>query len=120
MVHSGLRLRAVFYRSATGREPVRNWLKRLNRDARTEIGSDIRVVQLKWPVGMPLVRFLGDGLLELRCRLSAGQARVIFLIDRDRMVLLHAFMKKSRKTPKKELQLAQQRAARWHMGGAVE
>ena len=120
MVHSVPRLRVVFYRSDTGREPVREWLKGLNKNARTEVGRDIRVVQFKWPVGMPLVRFLGEGLLELRSRHAGGEARVIFLTDRNRMVLLHAFRKKSRKTPKKELQLARRREAKWHMGGSVQ
>jgi hypothetical protein len=35
------KLRAVFYRSATGKEPVREWLKGLPKDDRKTVGEDI-------------------------------------------------------------------------------
>jgi len=44
-----------FYRTATGNEPVREWLKSLSLAVRREVGSDIQVVQWRWPVGKPLV-----------------------------------------------------------------
>ena len=52
----------VFYRTAAGNEPVRTWLKRLDRADRLEIGADLQRVQYRWPVGMPLCRALGNGL----------------------------------------------------------
>ena len=45
-----------FYRSATGHEPVREWLLSLDRELRRSIGSDIKTVEIGWPLGMPLVR----------------------------------------------------------------
>lgn len=59
-------LRVVFYRSASGREPVRDWLRALDRESRRVIGNDIKTVQYGWPLGMPLVRNLGGGLWEVR------------------------------------------------------
>ena len=100
-----------FYRTASGWEPVREWLRGLDREARKVIGEDIKTVQYGWPLGMPLVRSLGDGLWEVRSRLQDGIARVIFFAVRDVMVLVHGFIKKSQKTPKKELELARRRAA---------
>lgn len=121
MVHLEPRLRAVFYRSSSGKEPVRDWLKSQNKDVRRGIGSDVRLVQFAWPVGMPLLRSLRPELWELRSRLPAGRAaRVIFLIDGNLMVLLHAFYKKTQKTPKNDLRVARRRAARWHAGGAAQ
>ena len=35
----------AFFRSATGREPVREWLKSLPREERRIIGEDIKSVQ---------------------------------------------------------------------------
>lgn len=117
MVHSGPPpLRVLFYRTATGREPVREWLKALDRGARRIIGEDVKTVQFGWPLGMPLVRSLGGGLWEVRSRLRAGIARVIFLAEGDRMILVHGFVKKSRKTPTKELTLARHRAAEIRRG----
>lgn len=112
MVHSRQpTLRVLFYRSATGREPVREWLRGLERDARKTIGEDLKTVQFGWPLGMPLVRGLGDGLWELRSQLRDTIARVIFLAEGDRMFLVHGFIKKTQKTPPKELALARRRAA---------
>ena len=111
MVQSDLpRLRVLFFRTASGREPVRDWLRGLDRDARKVIGEDIKTVQFGWPLGMPLVRSLGEGLWEVRSHLRDGIARVIFVTEEDLMVLLHGFMKQSQRTPKKDLALARQRA----------
>lgn len=118
MVHSDQpTLRVRFYRTASGREPVRDWLRTLDREARKTIGEDIKTVQYGWPLGMPLVRGLGHGLWEVRSRVRDGIARVIFLADGDRMALLHGFVKKSRKTPAKELAIARRRAAELRRGG---
>ena len=74
------------------------------------IGEDIKNVEFSWPVGMPLVRSLGRDFWEVRSRLTDGKmSRIIFCVDKGRMVLLHGFIKKSRKTPKKDIDLAVRR-----------
>jgi phage-related protein len=101
------RIPAVFYALASGREPVRVWLKALDLEDRKVIGGDIKDVEFSWPIGMPLCRSLGDGLWEVRSALAGGRiARVIFCIHNGRMVLLHGFLKKAQKTPKTDLALA--------------
>jgi len=98
-----------FYRSDGGREPVREWLRSLPRADRKTIGRDILTLQLGWPLGMPLARKLENGLWEVRSRLNSGMARIIFTVKGDNILLLHGFVKKSRKTPKRDLRLARQR-----------
>ena len=56
----------AFFRTETGREPVREWLKSLPRENRRIIGEDIKTVQFGWPIGMPLVRKLDKALWEVR------------------------------------------------------
>jgi phage-related protein len=74
------------------------------------IGIDIKTVEYGFPVGMPTCRPMGDGLYEVRTNLPQGRkARVLFCIHEGNMVLLHGFIKKTQKTPKKELNLAQER-----------
>ncbi|MCP4360218.1 MAG: type II toxin-antitoxin system RelE/ParE family toxin [Chloroflexi bacterium] len=46
---------------------------------------------------------------EVRSKLDNRIARVIFTVDEDKMVLLHGFIKKSQKTPPRDLSLAKQR-----------
>jgi phage-related protein len=58
---------------------------------------------------MPLVRKIEPGLWEVRSHISAGIARVLFTVEGDIMVLLHGFVKKSKKTPVDDLSLAQKR-----------
>ena len=75
------------------------------------IGSDIKTAQFGWPLGMPLIRKLEPGLWEVRSHISHGIARVIFTVEGHTMVLLHGFIKKSRKTQPGELNTARQRLA---------
>ena len=107
-------LSVAFFKTGTGREPVREWLKDLPREERRSIGEDIKTVQFGWPLGMPLVRKLEAGLWEVRSRLVGRIARVIFTASGDRMILLHGFIKKSPKTPADDLELAKNRRRMLH------
>jgi phage-related protein len=106
------RLKVVFYRTDAGAEPVREWLKSMSPEDRKTIGEDIKTVQFGWPLGMPLVRSLGEGLWEVRSSLSNRIARVVFVVKEGHVVLLHGFIKKSQKPPKADLELARSRAAK--------
>jgi len=98
-----------FFRTDAGAEPVRDWLKDLSAIDRKVIGEDIKTVQFGWPLGMPLVGHLGNGIWEVRIKLDNRIARVLFVLDGQTMVLLHGFIKKQQKTPEPDLDLAQDR-----------
>ena len=103
---------ARFYRSASGREPVREWLRGLPREDRKLIGGDIMSVEFGWPCGPPLCASLAGypGLHEVRSNLTTKRiARVLFTISGQEMVLLHGFIKKDQAIPRKELNLARRR-----------
>jgi len=104
----------VFYRTMSGREPVKEWLLNLSKGDRSVIGIDLKTVEYGWPLGMPLVRgFSGKAnsdLGEVRSDLSNGRiARVIFTMFQGDMVLLNGFIKKTQKTPAQELEKARDR-----------
>ncbi len=99
-------LDVVFYRTKTGNEPVREWLKSLPRKDRKAIGEDIKTVQYSWPLGMPLIRKVERGLWEVRSSISQGIARGFFTVKDGMMILLHGFVKKSQKIPSDELDTA--------------
>jgi phage-related protein len=85
-------------------------LKSLAKEDKLTIGEDMKTIEYGWPIGMPLVRKMDTNLWEVRCHISGGQiARVLFTVYEDIMVLLHGFIKKSQKTPNKDLTLAKQR-----------
>lgn len=110
----------MFYRNAQGSEPVRVWLRGLGKEDRQEIGSDIMRVQWSGSFAMPTVRPLGKGLYEVRTS-SAGKAfRVFFCVEGKALVLLHGFMKKMRKTPTREIEIARLRQQVVEKGGKGE
>ena len=102
-------LRVVFYRSEAGNEPVREWLRGLPKEDRKTIGEDIKTVQLSWPLRMPLLRKIEGDLWEIRSTLRERVTRVIFTQYGSVIVLLHGFIKKSQKTPLKDVDLANKR-----------
>jgi phage-related protein len=100
----------AFWRSATGREPVREWLNELSREEKRTIGRDIGKVQFGWPAGLPLCRPLSGGLWEVRSSLpSKREARVFFGFHNEMLIALHAIIKKARKTSREDLTIARQR-----------
>ena len=99
----------VFFRLDSGREPVRDWLKAMTPKSRKTIGEDILTLQFGLPVGMPLARKMEDDLWELRSNIPSGIARTFFTIYANNIVLIHGFVKKSRKTPANELSTAKRR-----------
>jgi phage-related protein len=107
-----MKLKVVFYKSPSGNEPVRDWLKALSIEDKKMIGEDIKTVQFGWPLGMPLVRKLETGLWEIRVNLRGRIARVLVTVEGNMMVLLHGFIKKSQKTPLYDLELARERLAK--------
>jgi phage-related protein len=64
-------------------------------------------------LGMPFTKAMGDGLFEIRARGKEGIGRAFFcIVVSHKVVVLHAFVKKSQKTPRKELDLGYRRMAK--------
>ncbi len=101
---------ALFYRSDTGREPLREVAEGLGPGISKDHWEDVKDVEFSWPIGMPRVRSLGNRLWEVRSNITDGRiARIIFCVVGDQMVLLHGFVKKTQKTPKSDIDLALKR-----------
>jgi len=81
----------------------------LPKEERRIIGEDIMTVQFRWPLGMPLVDNLGSGIWEIRSRLANRIARTLFFVHEGEIILLHGFIKKTRKTPNEDRALALRR-----------
>ena len=104
------KIELVFYRTDPGNEPVRDWLLGFDPGNRREVGLDLQRAQYRWPVGMPLVRPMGEGLFEVRTNLPDKTiARVLICFHGGEMYALHGFIKKTRRTPPEDLKLASRR-----------
>ena len=103
-----------FFLTDSANEPVREWLKDMEKEDKKQIGEDIMLVQFRWPLGMPLVRKMETDLWEVRSKLASGNiTRVFFTVKNGEMTLLHGIIKKSQKTPKKDIDLARSRKNQW-------
>ena len=98
-----------FYKEESGNEPVRKWLHELSEQDRKIIGRDIKKIQYSWPVDNLLVKPLGDKMWEVRSNLDNRIARIIFVFNDGKIILLHGFIKKTQKTPSQEIDLARKR-----------
>ena len=105
-------LEAAFFTTLAGRRPVRDWLMEFSAEDRKTIVEDIATLEFSWPVGKPKCSAISGvpGLYEVRSNISDGRiARVFFVLIGAKMVLLHGFVKKTQKTPDKDLDLAKSR-----------
>lgn len=73
-----------------------------------------RLIELLMEFGpnlrMPHSRTMGSGLFELRPHGSEGKGRALYcFMAGQHVVILHAFMKKTRETPERDLRIAQRR-----------
>lgn len=84
-------------------------------DARIEAGWQLALVQRgDDPDDWKPMTTVGPGVREIRIREASGAFRIIFLATlEDRILVLHAFQKKTQATPKKEIELAARRLKRW-------
>ena len=98
-----------FFRTASGNEPVRKFLRDLTAEDRKLVGGDIKTAQFGWPIGMSLIRKLETDLRKVRNDINDGIVRGLFTVIGSQMVLLHAFVKKSQKTPATDLNTAKAR-----------
>jgi phage-related protein len=100
----------VFFRTVSGTEPVREWLRGLDLEERRLIGLDLQRVQFRWPIGMPLCRPMKDGLWEVRTPLPGNRtARVMICFHDGNLYALHGFIKKTQSTRDADLQVARRR-----------
>lgn len=100
-------LPARFFLTDSGSAPVREFLLDLSADDRKTVGIAIARVEFGWPVGMPICRILVDQIWEVRVSLATHKiVRILFTPYEGEAILLHAFVKKTQKTPKSELAIA--------------
>ena len=84
----------------------------LSADILAKLARFRRKIETHGPTSLPMphARYLGDGLWELRLSGRDGIARVIYVtVFEKRVILLRAFVKKTQKTPPREIALAKQR-----------
>jgi len=100
-----------YYETSNGRVPVVGWLQEMSKKEQAlALGYIEQLARLGTEANYPLVRHLGEKLYELRWKAGNRQHRIAFFAWTGRkFVLLHGFIKKTRTTPSKDLDLARKR-----------
>lgn len=107
-----------FYKSEAGNSPVEKFLSAVPTDDRAEIVAELAAVRHE---GRRAARHLQGELYEVRVQGQDVIYRVLFAaLGRYEHVLLavHAFVKKTQKTPRKEILVANERLKDWKDRGA--
>jgi phage-related protein len=100
-----------FYTTGSGHVPVRDFINEMPMKARAKIFHTLELVEeYGLLVGEPHIKYLEKDLWEIRISALEGIYRFLFTEKQNRVILLiHAFQKKSQKTPVKELRTARAR-----------
>ena len=97
----------ILYYSDAVYECIENWPPKI---AASYARITDRIIETGPNLGMPYTESFGEGLFEIRARGQEGIGRAFFCtLVGQKIVVLHAFIKKTQKTPKKDLELARKR-----------
>ena len=98
------KIRADFFKTEKGNEPVRDFLKALSSEDKKSVGADVMADWLSYcqKIGC---RFMGNKNEYFDKRIC----RIMFTVCENKMLLLHAFVKKTQKTPKEDMELGKKR-----------
>lgn len=98
-----------FFETSRGEKPVEEFIENLSSPAYAKV---LRLLELLWQYGtflcMPYCKKITKDIYELRVR-GKEEIRIFYFFQKRKVYLLHAFKKKSQKTPQNEIKIAEQR-----------
>lgn len=101
----------IAYEKINEEVPVEEFLDSINPKMRAKIYGLMEILQEKGNMlREPYSKHLDDGIYELRCKFGSDVTRVLYFFYYDgKIVMTNGFVKKTQKTPKKEIKLAKER-----------
>jgi len=92
-------------------EKVESWINKMPIGMRAYYARITeRIIRMGPNLGMPFTRMIEKNLFELRVKAKEGISRILYCtVKHGKIVVLHGFIKKDKRTPKKELKTARQR-----------
>jgi len=100
-----------YFTDSTGEQPVKEWVLGLDEKLRLKVYRAFELLEeFNLNLKAPYVKPLEDKLYELRIKDQKGIYRVIYFAHTSKeFIMLNGFVKKTQKTPKKEIELAKKR-----------
>lgn len=104
-----------FYETDNGAKPVEEFLDSLDNKMAAKLIGLMEVLEEKGTeLRLPYSEHLEDGIFELRCKQGSDITRVLyFFYVGKKIIATNGFVKKTQKTPSKELKLAKKRRTDW-------
>ena len=98
----------IFYETLDGECPIEEFLNSLDKKMRAKIIGMLEILEERGNMlREPYSKFFGDGIFELRCKFGSDITRVLyFFVYERKIVLTNGFVKKTIKTPVKQIQTA--------------
>lgn len=101
--------KVYFFQTPRGEKIVKEFIKSLESKAVGKISQILDLLKAHGPfLGMPYSRKLTKEISELRIR-GKEEVRILYTFSKNNIYLLHAFKKKTQKTLKKEIKIAEER-----------
>jgi protein of hypothetical function DUF891 len=106
-----MRFTVEFYEKKSGETPVRDFIDSMEPKMGAKVLSMLEILEKEGNrLRLPYSRFLGEGIFELRCKFGSDITRTLyFFYEGATIVLTNGFVKKTQRTPLKEIQLAKDR-----------
>ncbi len=100
-----------FYETDDGKTPVEDFLSAIEPKMRAKMVSLMGLLEEKGTsLREPYTKHLENGIFELRCRFSGNISRALFFFYIEgKIIITNGFIKKTQKTPQREIQLAKER-----------
>ena len=102
------RFEVEFYETETGEQPAREFLLSLDKKMRAKMVDTISILQDNGnELREPYSKYLSEGIFELRAKVGSDITGVLYFFYVDKHIILtNGFIKKTQKTPKKEIERA--------------
>lgn len=100
-----------YYETERGRCPIREFINSLDTKSKAKVARTIDLLeQFGINLGIPYAKHVEEELWELRTRVGTMQYRIIYFLFTGKVfILLHGFIKKSGRIPKRDLEIARDR-----------
>ena len=102
------RFEVEFYETVSGDQPAREFLLSLDKKMRAKMADTISILQDNgYELREPYSKHLSEGIFELRAKVGSDITRVLYFFYVDKHIILtNGFIKKTQKTPQKEIDRA--------------
>lgn len=104
-----------YYEDEGGRKPAKEFIDALDVKMRAKVFGRLELLEEHGSrLGMPFARHLEDGIYELRTVQGSNITRILyFFVVGERVILTHGFVKKTQKTPPREIGRAKRMRDDW-------